>query len=450
MQCITGSLAVLIFLSSPFLKIAGPVLSDISVMFFISLGLWVYLLAIKIPTSEKKLLVMFGFILFLAINSKEVGIILLELLIGLGFQATNKFDIKSWGIRLLWVFFGAFSGLVFFIVIDKYFIGDLWFHLRFTNWKIWFFFNTSQIDTRSSLNYFSFISSTMLLPVMILAYLNFFSLNSRDRNTRRYVFVGLLPLTLLLINTVLKFQTFDRYIIPIYPILAVLAAQTFKMMNNDKSQIIQLGLATFLILILIYLVQNYWIQPKLFSNGFSLDMYYRSILIPIVSIGILTITILTSRRYSIYILALIILLITSLVIPLHTNFVSWQLRSTQIQSYSRFEPFIEVIDKINIHQTTKIYISPNIYSLHSVLSRDINSTQWMINLFFRSNIPLENLGYEQFNSKKFVSLNYNYGFLEKQDWRNLRQEEKQYLLSQYDVIRLKDNYVLVLEKSIHP
>jgi hypothetical protein len=169
-QSATGTLAVIIFLSSPFLKIAGPVLSDISVMFFISLGLWVYLLAIKIPASENRLLILFGFILFLAINSKEVGIVLLELLIGWGFQANNQFDLKSWKKKLLWVFLGALSGLGFFIVMDKFFIGDLWFHLRFTNWKIWFFFNTDQPDAWSSLNYFSFISSTMLLPVTILAY----------------------------------------------------------------------------------------------------------------------------------------------------------------------------------------------------------------------------------------------------------------------------------------
>jgi hypothetical protein len=108
---------------------------------------------------------------------------------------------------------------------------------------------------------------------------------------------------------VLKFQTFDRYIIPIYPILAVLTAQTFKMMNNDKFRIIRVGFVALLILILIYLVQNLWILPSLSSTELTLYPYYSGLLIPIVAISIFTITLLTSRWYLISILALLILLI---------------------------------------------------------------------------------------------------------------------------------------------
>jgi len=221
-------LAVFIFILAPICLSPGILYADDTVMFLISLGVFFYLLAMQVPRYEKMFLILFGLVFFLAVNAKEIGAVLGVLIFGLGFNGDNLFSIRRLFNKIKYVALGLLIGLMLFLLLDSALLGDLWFHLRLSNWQIMLKYNVSKQAEWSSYNYYSYFASTIILPVFILGWLGYYLLEQKNKIANNLKIIWVIPLAILLFNTMTQFQQYERYSIPIYPVIIVLGVLIFQ------------------------------------------------------------------------------------------------------------------------------------------------------------------------------------------------------------------------------
>ena len=80
---IAGFSSILLFFCLPFLENAGLAYPDIAVMFYIGLGVWIFIEYLRNPRFENGLLPLFGFILWIGFNAKEMAFVLVVLIPGI-------------------------------------------------------------------------------------------------------------------------------------------------------------------------------------------------------------------------------------------------------------------------------------------------------------------------------------------------------------------------------
>jgi hypothetical protein len=104
---------------------------------------------------------------------------------------------------------------------------------------------------------------------------------------------------------------------------------------------------------------------------------------------------------------------------------------------TRFVPFAEFTEEVACGNG-KIFISGTIYRQHKMLSRDVHSSRWMYNLFFRCHSNREQFAYSRTQREMYrmlLSEKFQYAFLDASDYL--------YLLAKDQDKNIMQNYSLI-------
>jgi len=137
-----GILAVYLFFSTTVVfQWSGSALTDLTLMLLVTLGITCYLLSHRLSRYRFIPLMGLGLMLFLAIQSKQIGIGLAVVLPGLGWVGGNTFQWRKLAMHNALVVAGVAVGVVLLALLNAVFVGDAFFGINRRLQEFWFVFN---------------------------------------------------------------------------------------------------------------------------------------------------------------------------------------------------------------------------------------------------------------------------------------------------------------------
>lgn len=398
-------IAVMFFLSQPALfDFAGVTYVDVTLMTMVLLGVTVYnLYACKVWTSRVLTFVVFGVILFLSVKTKEIGVCLSFLVIGLLFRDEKKFMPGKGLIDICYIFSGMFAGGLILAILDYCYLRDFFFQLRLANIQALFLFNFGEFK-RNSNSWLEYANSTfVLLPFLLYMLTLPLEYIGREKPFMIRVlwclpFVVIFTLTLLLVNG--RFHTEPRYFFLVLPLLCIWAPQIFcqDLFNNNyiKSKTYSVQQNAIIVSIGIYLMYllGCWIVSRnTLSSGWSFLTTYSVVIAPLSLGGMMILIAMWSKQKGVQV-AVICILLTLLAVPVGRNVKRLVTHQAQSQSNYRFTPYREfenVLQTVSPEQA--VFVSKRIYDDYKMLGRGVLSCYWMFNVYFDKSMPENSFSY---------------------------------------------------------
>lgn len=226
---LTGVFAVLLFWASQSIfRLTGVAYADSTVMLMMTLGTTLYLLYHH--TQRRLVLVVFGSVLFFAMESKPTGLCLATLLAGLGL-VNDRLHWKIWIRNLFLVALGIALGQGIFMILNHLYQPDI---LAGTQeYAVVKSVQTIQRPGTGNLSrdltwtwYTVLVEHGPFLLILFL-YMQSLSFTSYPMISKASKIIWLMPLAVILFLTVATLQVEfggDRHIVPILPVAATLAA----------------------------------------------------------------------------------------------------------------------------------------------------------------------------------------------------------------------------------
>jgi len=228
-------LSLLFLLIQPLIfRFVGVTYADYTVMFLLALSMAIYLSTdIKSLESKSKSIFFLSALLVLSVKSKETGFVNIIFIFGIIF---SNFE-KSTFLRLFrYILFGTFLGVLIMALFDGLLLDDYFFSWRFSNIEQLLSFNSGQRE-RVIGNWYSLITQTDLIIPFTLYLLSLpYMINEDEASHIKFLY--LLPIFIILFLTIIsgfgRLRIVPRYILPIIPVLSVLAANYFQIFNINK------------------------------------------------------------------------------------------------------------------------------------------------------------------------------------------------------------------------
>lgn len=229
---LTGLLAVVLFLHLrlPF-RYAGTTYADFTLMTFSVWAGVVFILGGRSSgRTRTSCLALLGLLLFLALKSKDHGLLLLLLLFGLG-RTGASFSAARLRSDLLAVVTGLALGLLGLMVVDGVVLGNPLFSIQPGNVDSLLDYNVGAFEERSPDSYLELLASKTLVLPFLLYLLAFFIRTDEEEGPAEKILLSI-PLAhiLFLIGALVfvKYRVSDRQLIGALPLLCVGAAQFFQ------------------------------------------------------------------------------------------------------------------------------------------------------------------------------------------------------------------------------
>lgn len=226
-------LAISVFLAQTFIfERAGTTWVDFTLMLMLMVMVLISLMYLR--TKNSAWLFLFGLILYLSFRTKEPGFAGIALIPVFTIQAIIERKYKTVGKSLVTILCGILVGLFLFFVSDGILLGDPFFSVRPSSWR-------ELVTTRggtltpSVVSYIDYLLVDVQMYVPFLLYLSSFT-NLKIKLEEKFIwsfpiaFIGFL--TLLMIMSRASFQ--DRYLIPIYPLIALFSVHPIASQLNEK------------------------------------------------------------------------------------------------------------------------------------------------------------------------------------------------------------------------
>ena len=445
-------LAVGLYFAFPFyIEYSGVTVVDFTAMLMVAWIVMVFMISVYYQHDHKVILILLGFLLFLAFKTKESTMAAGIVLLGLGFKDGAVFDFSLFKRSLLKVLAGAIAGLVFFIVLSGIILKDPWFGLTADSLQG---FYATYIETGKFLVLPANWYIDYILPVLPLAFLLYLisGIKADDRITPALRLVWLVPLALVvgLVLTMLKsnWGVFPRYFFPALPVLAMLAPQflRFKLPEGDKVKL-QVLYAT----VIVLLIGLMFVGGLLYARmvGFNYGSILHSIVFPI-ALSVLLGTVLLVNRYTALTALIPSAAIFSMIIhPLGKNFHSVVIeRPNQRRVQERFYPFSSFDQEIQFSNEMDMYVSSEIPTSMGMLSTDKNELMSMFNIHFRTDATTSAFTYSSSTETipdDLRQVQYDYVLLTSGEWGQLSSREDHQQLFEKDYTIFQDgNQRLVL------
>ena len=451
-----GLIALLFFCAEPILieKYVGCTFADFTIMFLNMLGIFVYLVFIFGEHKHRHLFTMIlGLIFFWAVKSKEPGICMGILFLGLGKNEQGIWNISRFAKDMGCICLGMITGFLLLMVLDQIFLKDALFSVRPSNIRQLFAFN---LKTRNFFNltnsWYAILCLSPSLTAFLLYLLVGFSLPLSSNLSRHKIVLWLIPLVLMvfMITITIKGQARSRphyYIIPAIPVISIWAAQFFRFDLNGhlflkkNNRPIHRGVASAAFVLLAFIVvlvtMRYIAGPIKNAGWESWNQFYTCIILPL-STTVLLISSIIMRRRGLMALFLASLCLFFVVYrPLVNNLTLLRDRVVAKRSELRFEPYRVFADELTFNKDVKILISKDIHKRSWMLGREYKSQCWLFNVFFN-----QKFDYDQFVDGSWEDIlkgDYTYGFLTSQDWKGISQK--------YNIKHLLKNYKLKTDKK---
>lgn len=456
---ICGAIVVpMVLMQNVFGKDAGCTLTDFTVMFLVILAVFVYLLYLNHKGSKGHWLLMaLGLIFYWTIKSKEVGICLGVLFLGLGFNKEESWNIRRFINDLKWVVIGIAAGCAILMLLDRIFLGDVFFSVRPSNIREVLGQNvreptTEKLTTRISMSWYSFMTMRALFVIFLFYLLSGWKSPAANFSLRQKV-IWIFPLALMMFLTFARstFFRIPRYMVPSIPIMSIWASQFFlfdmgKIRTKDglaqKRALIMWSLAALALIIALVVVSKqldwakYYKLTEPLLGAFDLEynklrlpqqILYVLVLMPVFVTVILITTILSKKRgptaFFVTWLSLFILVLC----PLNHNIIkidpgpNTNYMSNAAKSRLRYEPFRIFKDDMKFSKGDKVLISKDIHPRSWFLGRRADSHCHMLNIYFN-----EYFNYDQVTDgtlQDIVKADYNYAIITGRDWANIKKNK---------------------------
>ena len=464
---IIGLIAVLLFCAQTImLRTAGSTQADFTVMFLVMLATFIYLAFLNHRGRYRYIVIMLlGLIFFWTVKSKETGICMAVLFLGLGRNQVNAFSKKRFVQDIGWVFVGMLIGLVLLMTLDLFFIQDALFSIRPSN--IIQVLNSNlrhphSINIRGHQNdpvmsYYTCLSldprfASLFAPFLLYLLVGWKAPNQRFSAKRRIAW--LFPMTLLLFLSLIrmKFVALPRYFAPAIPCICVWAAQFFQFRIRNlllwgrsytstlKTLILSALIAVAFIIVYIFthqiprIVEFYGLTGDVLTcyRATGSNLFYMAGLMPF-SITILFMVSTISKKRGLLALFLSSLCLFLLTYPpLEDNLNVLKQKVLVKRGQWRYEPYRVFAEHLRFDTDTKILISKEIYKRSRMLGRSRPGHQWMFNVVFN-----QNFDEEQFIDGRWEDIvkgDYTYAFLTLRDWEGVSTKyDIQHLLKVYEV-----------------
>ncbi len=439
-----GVITSLLFLSMPYLRYAGFIYADFTVMFFITFGVWMYLLYLNRTQKSNWLLFSLGLICWLAINAKEIGIALFLLIPGFGFTDGCSYRLRTVFKRIIPISIGFLAGLIIFILLDGLILKDAFFHIRPENWKTWLFFNTNQGDLIDETGFIGFLMKSPISLLFLIICFSVFRKNNSDPNSRGLLFVLAIPVFVLIFTALLKFQVFERYTIPVYPILLILVA-TNLLQYADHPQLPKwISLAAVLYLFVSFLGLQV-IPTNLMVKPGMLPIILSGIIQISIAIILLLIALTLMGKPNLIIFAYMVLIFVSGTVFVQ-NLNSWKLGYTQSLFNKRFSPLIDFKPNQSPTINSTFFVSPMIAEKRGMLAEHANNAIWILSTFYQVEITKDQIIFSEWNSSNPSFNQMDYIYIDQSEWTASSDPEKESMLKTYFSTSVSNGKILVLEK----
>jgi len=470
---IIGLVAASLFCSQPvFFRYFGSTFADLTVMFLITLGTFVYLAFLGCRDKYRHLFIMIlGLIFFWAVKSKETGICMGILFLGLGQNNTGVRSVSQFVRDIGWVCIGMIIGCILLMVFDMIFIGDFWFSVRPSSIRGLLEFTTGEFaHDQRAVSVYTLLSLDPILLFFVL-YL-FVGWRLVDRNlSRREIVAWLVPLTVMFFLTAvtirLRCDTPRRYLMPAIPCICVWASQFFRFRLSEADCKSRLKTPGFLSKILIYsavvslafIIVSFLMHRTadfVRSAGWqSPDRFYTCVILPLAITGLLISASVLRKRAFVAVFFTSLCLFFAIYYPVSNNMVLLKKKVAVNKSQWRYEPYRVFADEITFDKNVKILVSADIYKRSWMLGREARAHGWMFNVFFNQEFECglsSNFEHEigQFIDGSWEDIlrgDYDYGFLTWRDWNGIREKhDTEQLLRKYTLKSDKKTQLILLKK----
>lgn len=417
-----GCLAVLFLTAySQFMARFGVTLPDYTILTMVTAGVFLYLLHDRFDKYRAVLSFLFGLLLFLALRSKESGLILFVLIPGfLGSESgPRRKPIRS---RLKWMAAGFLSGLLLMAILNGVILKDPWFGLRLSEYRTLLDFNVDAAFQRTSYSYLGLVGSTNgLLAPFLLSLVWAFGVEGQNRPTERWLWLLALSLIVFLSLTLIggAWDVIIRYPMPLLGVIAILAPQAIRpymagLVSKARFHLDLLVIACLVAAEGVALLLNAFVAEP---TGWTFRDFLEAVTIPIAICLLLGWLAFRGKKNSLS-AAAVVFSIGLITVPIGIQNVRAVLSSKLYEdSRRRFAPFELFRDQVTC-TSGRVLVSGSIMDQERVLSRDRQSSQWMFNLYFGCTMMEDAFTYSS-SPPEVLGDRYQYAFLHERDMKRL-------------------------------
>lgn len=433
-----GLIAVLLFWCAPRIgRTAGETTTDVTVMFLMMLGTFIYLAFLgRAGWHRAVVLAALGLIFYWTVKSKETGLCLAVLFLGLGRGADGTLSRRQCFRDARWVLAGMLAGCLLLVLLDGACMGDPLFSLRPGNLGRLIDFNTGRyIHDEKNISLLRRMSDGPLLTVFLLYLLSARRLTGGQRRPGE-ILVWLMPLAVLAFLTIaavrMRIDSTWRYLLPAIPLVCAWGAQFFCFELGDLSRLnlppgrlpralvaaALIGLAGMLVMSPLPVVLA-WVR----SAGWEIEgAFYEAVILSLATVGLLFCAGVVGRRGPGAVFLASACLLMVLHMPLQENLASLARRDVATLTEHRFMLLRIYGHEMRLDGDVKILVSTDTFQRLRMLGRDRMSNCWMFNVFFN-----EHLDYDQFLNGTWDDVlkgDYTYAILTWEDWQGIREKHK--------------------------
>jgi hypothetical protein len=427
-----GFVALMLFFSQvEIFRYPGAAWAEFSLMLLITISIAIYLF---VPRSTKCLRLLFallGFLFYLAIRTKETGLPFAVLILGLGWYQGDQYNLKLLIKEFKWVLAGIAAGVILMITLDYLFLGDALFAFRLQNVKEYLKFNLFSLVEAENYNlFFMHIDKLDMYNIFLLFFVSGFLLWDKQSKYEKTLYLVPLFTVVFLIFSLLRGPGIiqSRYLIPVLPLLCILASMPFKLERQEKPGRRTLALIIFLLTaVLIYYSLDFVIafSEKYYIHKWYEGNYYFVFIHPIALCILLGILFFIRKFNSISIIVPLLCLVFISFPSLQDNFSHLNDKWAAGETHRHFYPFIVYSEDIQHTPEMVMGISDNLpgedtsIPAFSMLDDNPSTVSKMFNVFFQ-----ENSTPEQFIRAGIGDLigridTYTYVILTYEDWNRL-------------------------------
>jgi hypothetical protein len=432
---LSGIIALGLFFSQwEIFRFPGVAWPEFSLMLFAVLIVTIYVLIPRTNQYRTLLLVVLGALLYLAFRTKEAGLSFAVVILGLGWVQGSQYDLKELLKAIKWIVAGAAISAILMIALDHFLMGDALFAFRPQNIKDYLKFNLISVVAVENYNLFlMYIDKLDMYNVLLLYFVSGFLLWDERSNYKKTLYLVPLAMIVVLVVSLLRGPGImqSRYLIPLLPLLCILASLPFKVDGGEKPGKKMMAL---MILLLSAALIYYTLDivnaalGKFYIHKWVEGNYFFTFVHPIALCVLLGILFFVRKFNSISIIIPLLCLIFISYPSLQNNFTHLNNKWAAGETRRHFYPFILFSDEISYSPDMLMGISTNLpggdasIPTFSMLDMDPSSVSRMFNVFFRQrSVP------EQFDHAGAVDLvsgldDYTYVIMTYEDWHRFTPE----------------------------
>jgi hypothetical protein len=433
-------LSVFIFFSiSAFAQFSGTPKVDFTSLWVVAIIITVLIFYHEFNINKRIVLIILGFLFFLALKSKETTLISGVVLLGFGFDTNLKFTLREMLKSLLSVLIGFVLGGLFFILLNWLCVKDPLFGIRPQDYLT--YFNMTVGSNQFLLlnqNWISdFVIKIIPIPFLLYVWGGFNRLQKKEDTL--YLLIWLYPLFLLIFLVIVMLLTsgynvVPRNFFPALPIISIFASQVFTIEDSKSLRSVKWGFIFAGVGFVVAIVFQQFIQRiSPITNWTFLD-FSQNIIMPIVIVSFLMLLLFTRSNIKKALSLGVVLISLGLSSNLIENIKSIVIdRPVAYRVSLMFYPLSAFKKQIHFSPVTIFYFSPTLPAHLQMLARDKDEVFSMFNIYFKVNSKMANFIFPaQYNNDtgdymitidpitSISEMKYDEAIIADEDWQRLK------------------------------